>query len=105
MIRNNSENDIELFFYGEENATSEIAKGDFIIKSAFCDERGDKSFFEFFLIDSIQIAVHKRVVKTYYPDSPGKNIFNTQDQNSWRIEKNKKTFRRFVFEITEEDLK
>ncbi|HTO15863.1 MAG TPA: mechanosensitive ion channel domain-containing protein [Edaphocola sp.] len=68
------------------------------------DDRGDKSYFEYYLIDSVQIKVNSIVKKTYYPNDTGKSIFKTQDSNSWKLVESREHYSKFVFEITEEDL-
>lgn len=102
LIHNNSQNDVELFIYGEEDSNIIIEKDEQFTQLSFCGM--GKSYFEYNLTDSIQIKVDNIVRKTYYPSDEGKNIFKTQDQDSWRLVKNRRYYSKFVFEITEEDL-
>ncbi|MCH7403290.1 hypothetical protein ACFOUP_10070 [Belliella kenyensis] len=107
LIKNTTKENLEIYFFSFEKTQKEsfveINSNSYYNQESNC-ALGNSWRFEYFMIDSIQIKISDVVVKTYYPDSPGKNIFNTQDQDSWRISESKKYYRKFVFEITEEDL-
>jgi len=54
--------------------------------------------------DSVQIrSADGIVLKTYYPDDKGKNIYNVYC--SWKEVESRKNYKKYTFEITEEDLK
>jgi len=62
--------------------------------------------------DSIQVKANGTLVKTYYPNDKGKSIFNTNPFlhgkgaiYSWKLVKDNKRDIKYVFEITEDDLK
>ncbi len=104
FILNTSQNSVELFFYGEEISQIMLENNKQITQISFCDDRGNKSHFEYHLIDSIQVKVNDIVKKTYYPNDTGKSIFKTQDRESWKLVESRKHYSKFVFEITEADL-
>jgi hypothetical protein len=55
--------------------------------------------------DSVYITnLSYDILKTYQPDDSGKNIFNVDDTNSWKIESIGKDEKKYVFEITDDDL-
>lgn len=103
-ILNISQNNVELLFYGEEDSQIILENDKEIVQSSFCEDRGDKSYFEYYLIDSVQVKVNSIVKKTYYPNDTGKSIFKTQDRESWKLVESRDHYSKFVFEITEEDL-
>ena len=103
-INNISQVDIELIFYRTIIQNKIIGKKMQLEQSSFCDDRGNKSYFEYNLTDSIQIKVNNSIKKTYYPNDTGKSIFNTQDRASWKLVENKDNYNKFVFEITDQDL-
>jgi len=59
--------------------------------------------------DSIQMKANGVLVKTYYPNDVGKSIFKTDPKDdafySWKLVDFKRDYEKYVFEITEEDLK
>ncbi|RRA95565.1 hypothetical protein [Paenimyroides viscosum] len=101
-IYNNTQNDIELFFYGEENSNKLIEKGEQFMQSSFCGM--GKSYLEYYLVDSVQIKRDGVLRKTYYPSDEGKSIYKTQDRNFWKLVQANGNYSKFVFEINEEDL-
>ncbi|MCH7403288.1 hypothetical protein ACFOUP_10080 [Belliella kenyensis] len=104
LIENKLNSNIILRSHDQSNfIDQEINSRSFKNQLSRCDIGSSPTILEI-TSDSIHLIVDNIVKKTYYPDSPGKNIFNTQDQDSWRISESKKYYRKFVFEITEEDL-
>jgi|GEM_PF-880211 len=62
--------------------------------------------------DSMQVKVGEILLKTYYPNDKGKSIYKNsilshgeEALNCWKVVEDKKNYRKYVFEITEEDLK
>jgi len=62
--------------------------------------------------DSIQVKSDGILLKTYYPNDKGKSIYKNSTLsdgegaiNCWKVVEDKKSYRKYVFEITEEDLK
>ncbi|MBA3986844.1 MAG: hypothetical protein H0X63_09820 [Flavobacteriales bacterium] len=102
LIQNNSPNDIELVFYGETNSNAIIEKNRQFTQATNCATGTWR--FRYFEIDSIQIKADDLIRKTYYPNGNGKNIFKTQDRDSWKLVESREHYSKFVFEITDEDL-
>jgi len=59
--------------------------------------------------DSIEMKADGVLVKTYYPNDEGKSIFKTDPKDdafySWKLVEFKRDYEKYVFEITEDDLK
>ncbi|MCH7397336.1 hypothetical protein MM236_05020 [Belliella sp. DSM 107340] len=105
LIENQTEKELNLVLFeeGTEWRNTEIKSNASFTELSICDSGGWGITFSG--VDSIQIKVNNLVLKTYYPDSPGKNIYNVDDRDTWILEVNRKHYQKFVFEITEEDLK
>ncbi|MCH7403286.1 hypothetical protein ACFOUP_10090 [Belliella kenyensis] len=105
LIENETENDLILILFEgrEESFSYEIDSNTSFTQLSECDRGGWSLSYDYF--DSIQVQVNNIVKKTYYPESPGKNIYNVDDRDSWLLVVNRKHYQKFVFEITEEDLK
>ncbi|MCH7403293.1 hypothetical protein ACFOUP_08405 [Belliella kenyensis] len=105
LIENQTENDLNLILFEEgfEYRNIEILSNGVFSELSICESYINSITYE--PIDSIQLKVNDIIVKTYYPDSPGKNIYNVGDRDTWLMVVNRKHYQKFVFEITEEDLK
>ncbi|MCH7403291.1 hypothetical protein ACFOUP_10065 [Belliella kenyensis] len=105
LIENQTEKDLNLVLFeeGTERRNTEIKSNSTLVEFMICDVGHRYLSYEIF--DSIQVRINDLVLKTYYPDSPGKNIYNVDDRDTWILEVNRKHYQKFVFEITEEDLK
>jgi hypothetical protein len=106
LIQNNSERDLILFRISslpnlgdtthlETNSSNSInqvkcAKGGVVVNYSAYDS--------VFLTDA-----SFKILKIYHPSDTSRNIYNIDDQVSWRIESNKKDLK-YTFLITEEDL-
>jgi len=61
--------------------------------------------------DSIQIKSNEILLKTYYPNDEGESIYKTRTilqegvLSSWKIVEEKGNYTKYVFEITQENLK
>ncbi|MCH7397334.1 hypothetical protein MM236_05010 [Belliella sp. DSM 107340] len=104
LIENQTENDLNLILFEEgfEFRNTEILSNGVFSELSICESGINSITYE--PIDSIQLKVNDIIVKTYYPDSPGKNIYNVDDRDTWLLVVNRKHYQKFVFEITEEDL-
>jgi len=117
VIENKTDRDLKLIKYSKDSLD---------IKNQVTEIFADNSYTEMYdcslgkgvlgyRYDSIQIITNGILSKTYYPDDDGKSIFKTTDLldgkkviSSWKLVNHKERYGRhekYVFEITEEDLK
>jgi len=111
IISNETNRDLNIMsFLGSTTRNLKIlANSDFTEKTICSNDGGDALVY---LDDSIQIKSNEVLLKTYYPNDEGKSIYKTYSVyvgekliNYWKLVETKEYGRKFVFEITEEDLK
>jgi len=103
-VSNKVDTPIEIRFFPNTNANNfTIEAQDYKILSEGCS-LGGFSTLTLQDNDSIQLVSNNEVVKTYYPDGEGKNIYKIDDPVSWSLVKNDKYYRIYEFIITNEDL-
>ena len=104
LIENKTNTPLEVITFenGLVSSKADISSNSYFNQLSICDWGGNS--LNYSLNDSIQVKVNNTVRKTYFPNGEGKNIYKTQDRNSWRLVEENKHYSKFVFEITEQDL-
>lgn len=107
IVKNGTETDLTLF---RISSMSNIGDTTFIasnsqssISKRNCAKGG--VVLSYSAYDSVYITnSNNNILKIYHPDDTGKNIFNVDDRNSWKVENIGKDEKKYVFEITDDDL-
>jgi len=113
IVENKTNKNLEFLYFKED--ASKIRSKEVLANSSFIEAKlcsGDGGNILGYERDSIQVKSNEVLLKTYYPNDEGKSIFKTTDFlngrriiSSWKMTKDKKNYIKYVFEITEEDLK
>jgi len=118
VIENKTDKDLEVisFLGGVMNKNRKISVNSGFSEKKSCSKQwgedltGKKDLY--YIEDSIQIKSNGILLKTYYPEDEEKSIFNTGilfrgegKPYSWKVSESRADYRRYVFEITEEDLR
>ncbi len=104
QIANNTDTILEIvcFAVNEPTRTSIVSPRSYVSELSICDWGGNTITYSIY--DSIQIKMDDFTRKTYYPSGVGKNIFKTEDRESWKLVQQRNHYKKFVFEINEMDL-
>jgi len=109
VIENKTDKNLEIINFRDSTiidyniAHREVLANNYFVESRLCSSDG--GHFLGYTDDSIQVKSKGILLKTYYPDDRDKSIFRTDDNNSWKVVKDKGNYTKYVFEIAEEDLK
>ncbi|CAA0144567.1 conserved exported hypothetical protein [Tenacibaculum maritimum] len=107
-IENNTNQDIIVKWYSQNsllNRSKEFKQGEklMISENSHCSQGNIPPFEGLFEIDSVIIeSKQNEILKTWKPNSNGKNIFNTE--SDWEIKSNGKWNETYYFIINESDL-
>lgn len=104
-ILNNTSQDLNIIQYSDNNDTLSImSHKEEIIASL--EDMGGRIYLSYVDKDSITINDYSSNVqlKIFYPNSYGKNIYNTENREVWIENKKGKMDYEYTFEITEEDI-
>jgi len=115
IIENKTDKNLEIVDFSKEKITQKreiLANGHFLEMNT-CSRYWGEDVRDDYIIyrdDSIQVESNGILLKTYYPNDKGKSIFKNNTSlygggGSWKIIENRKDYRKYVFEITEDDLK
>jgi len=113
IIRNNTNINLIIIDFSKENIVREreVLAKDIFTESVVCSSDGGQHL-GYFERDSIQVKSNEVLLKTYYPNDEGKSIYKTYSVyvgekliKYWKLVETKEHSRKFVFEITEDDLR
>jgi len=108
IVENKTNENVEIIKFSTYNGEVKSVKTEILANSSHSEYKdcslGRGGSFHY-TKDSIQIKSNQILLKTYYPDDKLKSIFRTDDDDSWKTVESKNNYEKYVFEITEEDLK
>jgi hypothetical protein len=106
LILNNTNEELTAIFYSSQlsrNDSLQIKPNKKSRVELFCGMSGGPDILDLTMEDSIHLVSTNGSIK-YYIDTPGKNIYNTDNQEVWIAMKKGKRDYEYIFEITEEDI-
>jgi len=117
VIENKTDKNLEIISFsgGSIKKNRNILSNDIFVEMKSCSSHwGEDVRYDAisYTNDSMQVKSDGILVKTYYPDDKGNSIYKNSTHSDgeeavscWKVVEDRKSYRKYVFEITEEDLK